>query len=154
MKRLLSESRLVSVDQCKVVDPCEFAPQIVSISRTHYRTSASDICNLLTQPYLRTYAPLLGELVTAVFVVLLEAPEFLTSGSGVTQVSRSHLAAFMVEPDFPHLALSNVTGLRTCRTVVDPQLRGRGLDRPLHLERRAHCLREASEVVALGRDSI
>ena len=55
-------------------------------------TSASDICNLLTQPYLRTCAPLLGEFVTAVLVVLLEAPEFLT------------------------LALSRVTGLRIWRS--------------------------------------
>ena len=70
---------------------------------------------------------MLGEFVTAVLAVLLKASEFLTSGTGDTAVSRSHLAAFAVETDFAHLALSRVTGLRIWRIVVDPQLRGRGL---------------------------
>ena len=127
-----ADAVLFGVDpaQLSLTEHCAFASALISLLQTHYRTSASDVANMLAQPYMRVFAalPRRGSAPLVALLCVLETPELLPAQSQQAgqKVSRSHLVAFALEQDFPELLLTASSGLRISRVVCDPRLRGRG----------------------------
>eukprot|EP00929_Paragymnodinium_shiwhaense_P090242 TRINITY_DN50400_c0_g1_i1.p1 TRINITY_DN50400_c0_g1~~TRINITY_DN50400_c0_g1_i1.p1 ORF type:complete len:966 (-),score=122.79 TRINITY_DN50400_c0_g1_i1:620-3517(-) len=109
-----------------------FAQLLVSLLQTHYRTSASDIANMLAQAYMRLFVLLPGGSDTPLPLVALlcitEQPADLKTEnkSNATRVSRALLTTFGIEQDFPEISMQASCGLRVTRVVCDPRLRSRG----------------------------
>jgi len=111
----------------------EFAHGIVTLLQAHYRTSASDITNMLGQNYMRTFVLLPNSdkaRTTPVVVMLciLESPTLMPeeNTAGASRISRMRLTTFAVETDYHELMLGAAPGIRIARIVCDPRVRSRG----------------------------